>query len=409
MPRRGEEIAILAAAFLDLLGFGMLVADIQLRAERLSPAGAPKGLLIGALLGSTFVIQLIVSPLWGRLSDRRGRKGVIVACTLLSALAMYVYGLADALPLLFVSRILSGLGAANVAVAQAFVSERYESADRTAALGRLGAAISTGLIVGPPLGGFLAVAGPSLATRWGLPHQFLIGAVAGTASMMGALAVVFALPSVSSRESKEPGKSPSVRFSLLRDTPRIRPLIAIVCVAWLSLATLEGTFARLIERLFGYGQLQFGFLFGYESLLSIAVQGVLLAWLVRRWKETPLIRVAYISQGVGLALNPASALLAFAVPPLATLFFASTLFGVGAAVANPTINSLCSRLVPDERQGELFGLLQGTRSLGFVLGPMVGGVLFDWQPASPYILAGAVCLVAAALVPNVAPMDAMHL
>src|SRR4051812_40981342 len=90
----GEEGGLLLAVFLDLLGFGMLIADIQLRAEHLTPNGWPKGLVIGGLLASTFIIQLVVSPMWGRLSDRRSRKPVVVLCTLLSASAMLCYGLA---------------------------------------------------------------------------------------------------------------------------------------------------------------------------------------------------------------------------------------------------------------------------------------------------------------------------
>jgi MFS family permease len=222
---------------------------------------------------------------------------------------------------------------------------------------------------------------------------------------LGAFAIFVFLPKAPAKEPIAARDALAVKrslfdFGLLREVPALRKLVVIATVAWLSLATLEGTFARLIERLFGYGQLQFGFLFGYESLLGIAVQGLILVWLVKRWREPALLRVAYVSQGFGLALNPASAVLAAAVPPLVTLFIASTLYAVGVGVANPTINSLCSRLVPDSRQGELFGLMQGTRSLGFVLGPVVGGFLFDWIPAAPYLVAGLVCLCAATLVPK---------
>ncbi|AIE87846.1 MFS transporter [Fimbriimonas ginsengisoli] len=398
MRRATEEWGILGAVFLDLLGFGMLVADIQLRAEKLTPAGWPKGLIIGALLGSTFVIQLLVSPKWGHFSDRRGRKPVVVACTVLSALAMLTYGFASSIWILLLSRVLSGLGAANVAVAQAFISDRYEGEKRTAALGRIGAAISLGLIVGPPLGGFLSHLASS--NYFNAPPQFLVGIVAGTASLVGAAAVTFTLPDVPPAAEQSPGKRPVIDLTLLRDLPHLRPLILIATVAWISLATLEGTFARLIEHYFGYGALEFGFLFGYESLLAIVVQGAILAWILRRWKETPLLRSAYVLQGVGLALNPASALFAPTIPPLVTLFGASTLYAFGSSVANPTVNGLCSRLAPDDRQGELFGLLQGARSLGFVVGPMVGGVLFDWIPAAPYLLAGGVCVAAALLVPK---------
>ncbi|MGV3616380.1 MAG: MFS transporter [Fimbriimonas sp.] len=391
MQRRRPELPLLAAVFLDLLGFGMVIADFQLRAEHLVPKGWPAGPVIGALLGSTFVIQLLVSPRWGRLSDHRGRKPVVLICTLLSAAAMVVYGLADSIGWLLLSRVLAGLGSANVAVAQALISDETEGEARTAALGRISAAIGAGLVLGPPLGGFLATRGGNLA----------IGLTAGVASLLGAAWLAVVLPSVPPKTVQEPGRRPPIDLTLLRDLPRLRPLVTIAVVAWFSLATLEGTFARLINHLFGYTQKEFGLLFGYEALLGIIVSARILGWVASRVRETPLLRGAYLAQGLGLALNPLAAAIAVAVPPLGTLFVASTLYAAGAGLANPTVNALCSKLTPDDRQGELFGLLQGTRAVGFVLGPIVGGWMFDWNPTAPYLLAGAVCVVAAVLVPRI--------
>jgi DHA1 family multidrug resistance protein-like MFS transporter len=102
--------------------------------------------------------------------------------------------------------------------------------------------------------------------------------------------------------------------------------------------------------------------------------------------------MGYVLQGIGLLLSP------FA-PVLSILFLVSALFSAGGALANPTVNTICSNLVPESRQGELFGLLQSSRSIGFLLGPIIGGALFDFRPATPYVLAGAVCVVAALLVP----------
>jgi MFS family permease len=388
----------LLAVFLDLLGFGMLVADIQLRAQSMMPEGWPTGVIIGALLASTFVTQLIASPKWGRLSDERSRKPIVVLCTIFSAVAMLVYGFAGSLWVLLLSRILSGLGGANVAIAQAYISDRYTGEQRTAALGRVGAAISTGLIVGPPLGGFLAAAGESLPR--GVPGQLYIGLVAGLCSLLGAVAMWLVLPNIPPTEKREPGKRRAIDLTLIRDYPKLKPLIVIVSVAWFSLATLEGTFARLINHLFGYNQLQFGFIFGYESLLGVFVQAFLIAWIIRKWNSRQILRTGYVMQGLGLALNPAAAVIASVLHPLATLFIASTIYAIGSGIASPTINSLCSREVPDERQGELFGILQGSRSFGFVAGPLLGGALFDLHPTIPYILAGVVCVAAAMLVPK---------
>ncbi|RYG47197.1 MFS transporter [bacterium] len=393
------DIALMIAVFLDLLGFGMIVTNVQLHIESLVPKGFPAGPVIGAVLASTFVVQTLVSPRWGEASDRIGRKPVVVICSVLSAVGMLVYGFSVNLPLAFLSRIFSGLGAANVAVAQAMLSDEYEGEARTAALGRLSAALSAGLIIGPILGGQLAKRGHALTFGLLPDGAMAVGVVGGIASMLGALVLFLALPNVPPKEARQPGAKRMVfDVALLKDVPAVRPLILMAAIAWFSLAMLEGTFLRLINRLFGYDEDAFGFIFGYESLLGVVIQGVAIGWLARKFGDRRLLVVAYLAQGLGLALNPFAGTLQSFIWPLATLFVASTLFAFGTGVANPTIGGLASKAVPSDRQGELFGLLQAARSIGFVLGPILGGALFDVHPAWPYYLAGLVCVGAALVV-----------
>ncbi|CAN5517864.1 tetracycline resistance MFS efflux pump [soil metagenome] len=388
--------ALMVAAFLDLLGFGMIVTNVQLHVQSLVPAGWPPGPIIGAVLASTFVVQTLVSPRWGEASDRIGRKPVVVICSFLSAAGMLVYGISGNLLLAFLSRILSGLGAANVAVAQAMISDEFSGENRTAALGRLSAALSAGLILGPILGGQLAKRGDLLTFGLLENGALAVGVVGGVASLLGALVLFLALPNVPPKEARKPGVKRMVfDVALLKDVPAVRPLILVAAVAWFSLAMLEGTFLRLIHQMFGYDEDAFGFIFGYESLLGVLVQGVAIAWLARRFGDRRLLVFGYLAQGLGLALNPLAGTFQGFVPPLVTLFVASTFFAFGGGVANPTVGGLASRIVPEDRQGELFGLLQASRSIGFVLGPVIGGALFDFHPAWPYYLAGLVCVGAA--------------
>jgi MFS family permease len=249
--------------------------------------------------------------------------------------------------------------------------------------------VSSGLIFGPVLGGLLAGAGAN----------HLVGICAGAASLLGLIVTAMCLPRdalASPEKAREPQPHRPL-LEILKDFPRLRPLFLIAVVAWFSLAMLEGTFARLIKDLFGYSQREFGLLFGYEAFLGVVVQGLFLAWLSRRLTVPWLLRIAFLAQGLGLALNPLAGLI---TPPILLLFLASTLFAIGGGVANPTVNAACSELVPNPRQGELFGLLQSARSVGFLVGPLIGGMLFDWRPAFPYFVAGAVCFVAAMVVPR---------
>lgn len=378
-----SNFALYAAIFLDLFGFGMLIPDIQLRAQAL---GAP-GWLIGAMLASTFIVQLFVSPQWGKVSDRVGRKPVLLICTAFSAAGMVVYGLAYAIPLLIASRIISGLGGANVAIAQALLADTTSEKDRTEAMGRIGAAISVGLIAGPVAGGFL-----------GEISSAVVGFTAGASSALGLILILLLVPSPKPHDKAQTGKRMIFDFSLLRDLPKVRQLTMIAVVAWFSLATLEGTFGRLIKQTLGFGKQEFGIVFGYESLLGFLVQAFVIGWIAKRAKEEPLLRLAYVLQGLGLGLTPFVYLFPVPAAWLAVLLACSTFYALGSGFANPTINSLCSKLTPADRQGELFGLMQGARSIGFVVGPIVGGALFDYWFAAPYLLAGGTCLAAALMV-----------
>lgn len=374
---RGRELPVLIALFLDLAAFGMVFPHVQLHARDLHASG----LVIGLLLASMFVVQMVASPPWGILSDRIGRKPVFLVCTALSASSWVVYAFSTNLWLILASRILAGLAAANVVVAQAYLAEITPEERRSAVMGRSGAAISGGLILGPAIG-------MQIAARFGTTTLGLVAAGCSIAAVVcGAL-----MPRATDRREQRPGKNPVFDFSLLRDHPGLKPLALLAIGSWFALATLEGTFGRLITEHYGLPETIFGDIFSMESLVGALVQAVLLGWVSKYLSDRLLLRIGFFLVGFGLLLTP------FA-PAVWLLFLFSALYSLGTGLANPTVNSLASRMVSDERQGELFGLLQGTRSIGFLVGPAIGGALFDWRPAAPYVLAGTVGLLASLLVP----------
>ncbi len=369
------RFALLFAVFLDMAGFGMAFPDIQLRAEAF---GAP-GWLIGALLSSYFITQALISPLWGRLSDRIGRKPVLVVCTTLSALSMVVYAFAETAAGILAARILAGFAAANIVAAQAYLSDNTPESARTKAMGQMSAAMLIGLVAGPALGGFLAAAG----------GNYLLGFSAAGASGLSMLLLLMGVPGQPPKAHAAGGERKLFAFSLLRTHPDLLRLFTIASSGWFVLACLEGTFGRLIKHNLGYGQEEFGFIFSYESLLGAFV-GVGLAWLAARRTHSFILRLGYALQAIGVGYTP----LARNLPEL---FVASTLFAVGLGLTNPTLNAVGSLLAPADRQGELFGIMQATRSIGFFVGPTLGGLLFDVQPAAPYFMAAGVAFLAAAM------------
>lgn len=397
------EFPLLFAIFLDLVGFGMAFPDIQLRAEKFATeSGISKpGLIIGLLLSSYFVIQILASPHWGRLSDRVGRKPVLVVCTGLSALSMFAYAFASSVWGILASRILAGLAAANVVVGQAYVADTTTEANRSGRMGRVGAAITLGLIAGPALGGRLSAIGGNR----------LMGIAAGCASTLSLAWLILALPRVRPTAERVPGSLPMVDIRLLFDFPALKGLFLLASTSWFALACLEGTFGRLIEAKLGYAQAEFGDVYSFESAIG-ALAGALLGALAIRFKPVTLLRAGYVLLGVGLLLTPFAGQIGaylqfvapFVRPALFALFVVGALHAFGFGLANPTLSILCSNATPQDRQGEMFGLLQAARSAGFLVGPIVGGVLFELMPEAPYFLAGGVALIAAMLVRTPRPI-----
>lgn len=351
----------------------MVLADVQIRAEKF---GAP-GWLIGAALSSMFVVQVLVSPLWGSAADRYGRKPVVIICTLISAASMLAFALSSSIGWIFASRILAGLAAANVAVAQAWIAAGSTEEDRTANMGRLGAAISGGLILGPAIGGYLAHTG----------GNFAVGIVGMACSLVGALAVTFATDIPVAADADKEGKAPLRALFAQR---RLLALMVLACISWFALACLEGTFARLLQHRWNRDQLWFGLIFGFESAISLVVQAWLLGQISKKWSDRRLVTVGLIMQGIGLASMPYFPIFGF-------VFLGSSLYALGNALFGPSLNAWFAKLTPDPLKGTMFGGLQAARSFGFMVGPIVGGALFDYNNGLPYLLAGVVCLVASAV------------
>jgi MFS family permease len=373
-----RELPLYFAVFLDLVGFGMPFMDLQLRAEEFGAAGW----MIGAILASYNVVQLFVSPFWGSLSDRVGRKPILLICTALSAGSMLVYALFPSLLGILLSRIFAGMAAANVVVGQAYLADITAEEHRKRAMGRVSASIMLGLIAGPALGGYVA-------SQYG---SSALGFAAAGASALSFLWILIGVkPIKPSQPSRISGNTLVFNVRAIAGLPGLGRLLAIAAAGWFVLACLEGTFARLVQatqQLSKAGAVQLASnLFSLESLVG-AGAGLLLAWLAVRLSSGALLRLGYLLQAFGVALFPLA-------PDVPALVVGSVLFALGAGIVSPTINALASELTPENQQGLLFGMLQSTRSVGFIIGPILGGAMFDMAPGLPYYLAAGVGLIAA--------------
>jgi DHA1 family tetracycline resistance protein-like MFS transporter len=367
----------------DLVGFGLVIPLLPFYAVRF--AASPQA--VTWLLATYSLCQLFTAPLWGRLSDRIGRRPVLIASLLASAFAYLWLGAASRLWMLFAARAFTGACAGNIAAAQAYIADVTAPENRAKGMGLIGAAFGLGFIIGPAAGGFLAGNDPATAD---LARPAWLAALLSLAALAG---VVLLLRESLPRERRRRGQAKS-RIGAILGALR-RPLLARLILTFflviLAFAGMESTFALWAMWQFGWGPGQVGYVFAYVGVLSAVLQGGLIGRLTGRFGEPRLLLwgLTLIALGlVALASTRGPALLAVAVSGLA----------LGMGLTQPSLNSLISRRAGEAEQGEVLGVSQSVGSLARVLGPAAAGVLFaELGRASPFLW-GAALIAAAWLV-----------
>ena len=357
---------------LDLVGFGIVLPILPLYAERFGASPTA----VGALVASFSLAQLVFSPLWGRVSDRIGRKPVLVLSLAGTAVASLVTGLAGALWVLFLGRIIDGISGASVSVAQAAVADVAEPADRARLLGLLGAAFGLGFVAGPALGALAALGGPHV--------PFLLAA-----AIAGVNAVV--------ASRRLPETRPVVHAEDVAAVPRvddpdrgIADLVALAFLALVAFSAFEATFALFGERRLGLQLASTGAVFAGVGIVLTLVQGGLVRPAVARFGEAGTLRF-------GLALNAVGLLLLAAVRSWWLLPPALAALTVGQGLAMPALTSRLAGRAHRDRRGSALGLQQSAGGLARVVGPAAGGLAFQHLGVSAPYLGGAALLGACVL------------
>jgi DHA1 family tetracycline resistance protein-like MFS transporter len=368
--------------FVDLIGFGLVIPLLPFYALRFG--ASPQEVTV--LMAVYSLMQFFAAPLWGRLSDRVGRRPVLMISMAVSVLAYAWIGSASALWMLFAARALAGACAGNIAAAQAYIADVTKPEDRAKGMGLIGAAFGLGFIIGPALGGVLAGADPASADiqtpAW----------VAAGLSLL-ALGGVVCLLSESLPPERRGGGPARSRFAAILDVlqrPILSRLILIFFLVILAFAGMESTFALWAVGQFAWGPRQVGYVFSYVGILSAVLQGGLIGRLTRVCGEERLLVG-------GLALIDCGLLLLPFARNVEALVGAVTALALGMGLVQPSLNSLISRRAMREEQGEVMGVSQSVGSLSRVLGPAAAGLFFgEFGPNAPFFW-GAV-LVAAAMV-----------
>jgi MFS transporter, DHA1 family, tetracycline resistance protein len=385
--RLSPLLAIFLTVLVDLVGFGIIIPLLPFYAEHFH--ASPD--VVASLMASYSFTQFFSSPIWGRLSDRYGRKPILLSSLAGIALAYLWIGFAQELWQLFAARALAGAMAGNIAAAQAYIADVTPPEKRAQGMGLIGAAFGLGFILGPAAGGLLA--GPNPAH----PHV-LAPALASTGLSLAALlfAMFFLRESLapeqraSRRAEARPGRILLLATAWRR--PSLRLSVLLFFLATFVFAGMESTFALWSERLFHWGAEQNGYVFAYTGIVAAFVQGVLIRPLVPRLGEGRLVLLGALALCVGLALIPV-------VSSLAPLLVAMGLLALGAGLVNPSLSSLISLAAGKETQGSVLGLSQSAASLARILGPVWAGLVFagfgrDWPFISGAVIMALVLILA---------------
>jgi len=367
---------IFVTVFIDLLGFGIIIPLLPFYAESF---GA-NAFTVGLLSTSYSLMQFVFSPVWGRLSDRIGRRPIILIGLAGSCASYLVLALAQSLALVFLGRLVGGIAGAKIPTAQAYIADVTTPENRAKGMGLVGAAFGLGFIFGPAIGGILSHLGPS-APMW----------VASALCGANLVAATVLLPESRSGPALQPtlGRLEALRRAFA--DRRLVLLLALYFIVTAAFSSFEATFALFTERRFGFTVATIGYVFAFIGCTLALVQGVLVGRVVRRMGEARLIPAAITVIAIGLGLVP----FVWSVP---TLLGAVGTLAVGMGFNGPALSSMVSRLTHADDQGGMLGLAASLASLGRVVGPAWGGYLFDrLGVTSPYLSASAIMFLAVAV------------
>ncbi len=383
---------LLACLFVVMIGFGITLPVLPFYVERLAlEAGAAQQsivLHVTLLTGVYALMQLVFAPLWGRWSDRIGRRPLILIGIAGYVVAQMMFGLSTSLWLLYVARIVGGiLSSATFPVSAAYVSDMTTDDERGRGMAWLGTAASLGVVVGPALGGLLSRR--DWHFNWSAGHfkvdsfstPFFAAALLGLLTLFAALRWLReSLPKTSAQDMNK-----ETRTDWRPLIKSLSPLLALALAGQFALTIFEATFALYAQAKFNYGPIEVGAVFVVCGLVMTVFQAGAVGFLAGRIGEIYQIGAGFALMGTGIAL----------LSTARTTFFVFTfvaLLALGMAFIAPNLAALISKRGGEQQAGASLGIQSAANSLGQAGGPLLGGALFVWQINAPYLFSGAVLL-----------------
>lgn len=359
------------------LGFGMIIPILPFYVKSFGASGSA----LGALMALYGLLQFIFAPLWGSLSDRYGRKPILMIGILGNALAQLLFGLSTHLWMLFAARALAGiLSSATLPTAMAYISDSTSHEERGGGMGIIGAAMGVGMVLGPGLGGWLATKG--------LSYPFFLAA---SLSLLALALVFIILPEPQRAAAETPAKlrGPQLKAMFQALAGPLGILFVMAFLLSFGLTNFESVFGLYAAERYNYGTQQVGVILMVVGVISAAIQGGATGPLTRRFGEVSVIRASLISSALGFFLMTRAT--TFAGVMLTTGFFI-----LSNAMLNPSVNSLISKRTTSA-QGVTMGLANSFLSLGRIAGPLWAGFIFDVGINLPYFTGAMIMLAGFAI------------
>jgi MFS family permease len=348
---------IMLTVLIDMTGFGMIIPLIPFYAQRF--ASGPTG--IGILLSSFSFMQLISSPYLGKISDIRGRKPVLLFSILTSVASFFLFTFANSFIVLFLSRIVAGL-ATEGAVAQAYVADITTKEERSTGIGKVGAAIGVGFILGPVIGGLLS--------PYGLKAP---GAAALALSILNLIFVFLKLPEPEMRIKSEEDTSFMQSIKGIWDAIR-EPLIGQVYIIYFIVTLAFSAIPVIVPLLaidyYNFTEIEMSYVFIFIGVIQVILQGFAIKRMIRRLGEEKLIIMGPIVMLIGIFLTPI-------LKSIVSFGISTMLVAVGVGVSNTAVPGFISLMTPPEKQGSSLGLTQSVGSIARIFGPIIGGYITE--------------------------------
>ncbi|MFH0795079.1 MAG: MFS transporter [bacterium] len=375
MPKKRHLLIIFLTVFIDFVGFGILI-PIQPYYARTFGATAQQVTLLSVAFS---IMQFIFAPFWGRLSDRWGRRPILLLSILGTGASYIFYGLAHNLWLLYIARILAGLFAANISVAQAYVADVTSEQARSRGMGAIGAGIGLGFLFGPVIGAIT-----SHGANYALP-SFMAAAVA----LGNFTFAYFELPESLSRPERSDYAHRRFDIEALKrafSQPAIARLLIMYFLLYVGFSNMETTFGLLMDDRYRLSSSQTGYLLGYMGIVVVLVQGGLVRWVTKYLSDRAMMIVGCIVLVFALAYLPLA-------PSVKLLLIPLGMCSLGNGLSHPAMLSLISRCCKPEEKGGILGLNTSMGSLGRILGPLWAGWIYEQHITGPYWTGSALVVV----------------